>query len=119
MHPQQLAALRIERDDRSASAAGRVEHAADHQRRAFELVFGPRPEAVGLEAPRDFELVEVARVDLIERRVLRAAKIGGVVRPLTVAASTARESTDPMFPPKARECRGPSPRARFAALVAT
>ena len=82
--PHQLAGLGVERDDRSARAAGRVEHALDHQRRAFELVLGTRAEAVGLEAPGDFELVEVAGVDLIERRVLAASQIGRVHRPLAV-----------------------------------
>ena len=42
-------------------AGGRVEHAVDHQRRAFELELGERPEVVGLESPRDFELAEVRR----------------------------------------------------------
>src|SRR5439155_180575 len=51
-------------------------------RRPFELVLGTRAEVVGLEPPRHLELVEVGGVDLIERRVLRAAHIGGVVRPV-------------------------------------
>ena len=68
VHPLQLAGLRVERHDRAARAAGRVEHALDHQRRAFELVLGTRAEVVGLEAPGDFELVEVGGVDLIEGR---------------------------------------------------
>ena len=89
VHPQQLAGRGVERHHRAARAAGRVEHAADHQRRAFELVFRARAEAVGLEAPGDFELVEVARVDLIERRVPGAAQIGRVVRPLAVLRWTA------------------------------
>ena len=84
VHPQQLTRARVERHHRAARAAGRVEHAANHQRRAFELELGARAQAVGLEPPRDFELVEVVGVDLIEGRVLRAAEIGGVVRPLAV-----------------------------------
>ena len=69
VRPDHLAGLAVERDDRSARAAGRIEHALDRERRPFELVFGPRTEVVGLEAPRDLELVEVRRVDLIERRI--------------------------------------------------
>jgi len=37
----------------------RVEHAFDHQRRAFQLVLRERAEGVGSEAPRDLELAEV------------------------------------------------------------
>src|SRR6185295_15367067 len=63
MHPDQLTRLAVERDDRSPCAAGRVDHALDHQRRAFELELGARSHVVSLEAPRDLELIEVARVD--------------------------------------------------------
>ena len=84
VHPHQLAALRIERDDRAAGAAGRVHDPLHHQRGAFQLVLGTCAEIVGLEAPRDFELVEVGCVDLIERRVARAFHVRGVVRPLAV-----------------------------------
>ena len=59
------------RDHRAARAGGRIEHALDHDGRAFELGFGTRTEVVGLQAPRDFQLAEVGAVDLIERRVLR------------------------------------------------
>ena len=84
VRPDQLAGPAVERDDRSARAAGRVEHALDHQRRAFELVLGARAEVVGLEPPGDLELVEVRGVDLVERRVAPAPEVGGVVRPLAV-----------------------------------
>ena len=56
VRPDQLAGSAVERDDRSARAAGRVEHAFDRQRRAFELELGARAEVVGLEPPRDLEL---------------------------------------------------------------
>ena len=84
VRPDQLAGPAVERDDRAARAGGGVEHAFDRERRAFELELGARAEVVGLEPPRDFELVEVGGVDLIERRVLRAAHVGGVVRPVAV-----------------------------------
>jgi hypothetical protein len=64
------------------SSAGRIQDALDRERRPFELVFGPRTEVVGLEAPCDLELIEVRGVDLIERRVARAFHVGGVVRPI-------------------------------------
>ena len=68
----------------AARAGGRVHHAVDHERRAFQLVFGARAQVVGLEAPGDFELAEVGRVDLIERRVAVVAQVAGVGRPLAV-----------------------------------
>src|SRR5438445_581040 len=77
MHPEPLAGGRIERDDRAARAARRIQASADHQRRAFELELRTRAEIVGPEAPRDLELVEVAGVDLIERRILRSLQIRG------------------------------------------
>src|SRR5439155_16794427 len=51
VRPDQFARLRIEGDDGAARAGGRIEHALDHQRWAFELVFRERPERIGLEAP--------------------------------------------------------------------
>ena len=84
VRPDQLAGPAVERDDRAARAGGRVEHALDRERRAFELVLGARAEVVGLEAPRDLELVEVGGVDLIERRVPGAAHVGRVVGPVAV-----------------------------------
>src|SRR5205085_11087571 len=82
VRPYHLAGPAIERDDRAPRAAGRVQHALDRERRPFELVLRTRTEVVGLVAPRDFELVEVRAVDLIERRVARSSEIRRVVRPV-------------------------------------
>ena len=60
MHPRLRAGRRVERDDGATRAAGRVQHAADHERRALELELRTRSERVGLEPPRDLERVEVA-----------------------------------------------------------
>ena len=97
VRPHQLAGLPVERDDGPPRAAGGVEHAVDRERRAFQLVLGTRTEDVGLEAPRDLERLEVGGVDLIERRVLRAADVRGVVRPVAGGRSTAgaRRRPDP------------------------
>jgi hypothetical protein len=65
VRPDQLAGLAVERDDRTARAAGCVEDAVDGERRTFELVLRTRPETVGLESPGHLELV-VGAVDLIE-----------------------------------------------------
>ena len=69
VRPQFGAGGRIQRDDATTRAAGSVEHTADHQRRAFQFELRPRPERIGLEAPRHFERAEVAGVDLLQRRV--------------------------------------------------
>ena len=82
--PQQLARDRIQRDRRAARPRGGVDDAVHHERRAFQLVFGPVADAVGLESPRDFEFAEVRRVDLIERRIARALQIRVVMRPFAV-----------------------------------
>src|SRR2546426_2889818 len=49
VNPQQLAGRGIERHDGAPCAGRRVQNAVDHQRRSFELVFRPRPQAIGLE----------------------------------------------------------------------
>src|SRR6185295_18221914 len=64
--PVQFAGLGVERYDRASRAAGRVERPFDDERRAFQLVLGPRAEVVGPEAPGDLELAEIRGVDLIE-----------------------------------------------------
>src|SRR5437867_1640731 len=43
-----------------------------------------RSKTVRLESPRHLELVEVGGVDLIERRIARAAGVAGVAAPLAV-----------------------------------
>ncbi len=88
--PLQLAGARLHRDHRAARAGRGIEHPLDHDGRAFELGFGTRTEVVGLQAPRHFELADVAAVDLIERRVLRAAEVRGVHRPLAVLGARHR-----------------------------
>src|SRR5262249_1408411 len=84
VRPDELTGFAVERDHRPSRAGSGVEHAMDGERRPFELELGARAEIVGLEAPRHLELVEVARVDLIERRVLRPAEVGGVGDPIPV-----------------------------------
>src|ERR1700683_3447064 len=63
--PHQLSGLRVQGNYRSARARGGEEDALHHDGRAFQLVFRPRSQVVGLEAPGYFELVEVGRTDLI------------------------------------------------------
>ena len=82
--PQQLAALRVDRDDVARDAGLRVEHAVDHQRRRLVARFGPRAVVAGVEPPRDLELARVARVDLVERRIALRGEVAAVEPPLDV-----------------------------------
>ena len=84
MHPEQLARHGVECRHRAPPARRRVHHAVHHERRALEVELGPRTETVGLEGPGQFEIVEVLRRDLIERRVAGTGQVAAVGRPLLV-----------------------------------
>ena len=88
--PQDLAAGRIERG--RSDAGGHQHPAVAHHRRVLEQegrenAFMLRGEAVvdRLPAPGDLELVDVRLVDLVERRVLAAPAVRGVVVPFAGA----------------------------------
>ncbi len=84
VRPNEFAGLGVERNHRAPRAGGRVEHAPDHDRRAFEFVFRIGPEIVGLEPPRDLQLVEVGCIDLIERRIAAEAQVSAIAWPFAV-----------------------------------
>ena len=83
VHPQVLAGGCVGRDHRAAGAGGGVDDPADHQRRRLEVVLGLGAEVVGLQPPHQLELLEVAAIDLIERRVARVRLVAAVVAPLS------------------------------------
>ncbi len=83
--PEQLTGAGVERDHRAARPRRGVEDAVHHERGPFELVLGPRAQAVGLEAPGHLEVVEVGGVDLVQRGVAAAADVARVGGPLAVA----------------------------------
>ena len=83
-HPQQLSARRIERDDGAAGACLRVHHVVDDDRHRLHVEIGARSEVVGLEAPRDAQVLDVVLVDLVERRVFRASRICRVGTPFAI-----------------------------------
>jgi hypothetical protein len=97
VHPQQLAGGCVERHDGAARARGRVQPSLDHERRRLKVEFRSRTEAVRLEPPGDFEVVEVVAAYLIERGVACVAEIPAVGPPLAVlraALSIDRRSSD-------------------------
>ncbi len=90
LHPDRVARRRVPRLYQ-ADRVRRVEHAADHQRRRPVRV---RVAQVGNHVqdrlihggprPGDAQLIDVVRMDLIERRVLRGAVVGAVEAPFPV-----------------------------------
>ncbi len=84
VNPEQFACGRVKRHDRTAVAAGGIDHAVDHQRRALQLELRPAAEIIGLEAPGDFQFAEIRRIDLVERPVMRASQIRAIGRPFGV-----------------------------------
>ena len=81
MGPDEFARSGVEGYDRATGTSGGVDDAIDHEGRAFQFVFGAGAEMVGFEAPRNFEFIEVGRVDLIERGVTIVAEVSRVGRP--------------------------------------
>ena len=84
VHPQHLAGGRVQAHHRAAGAGGDIHAALDDQGRAFILVFGPRPQIVGLEAPGDLQLAEILAVDLVQRRIAGVGRVGGIVAPFGI-----------------------------------
>src|SRR5207302_7522643 len=93
MGPEQFAGGRVQGDHGAARSSRRVQNAVHHQRRSFKLVLGPVTEIVGLDAPGDFEITKISRVDLVQRTIASARKIGGVRRPLGDRKSTRLNSS--------------------------
>jgi hypothetical protein len=88
VHPQKLAGGRIERHNRTPRAGCCVEDAVRHERRALEVELGTRAEVLRLEPPGDLEILEIARRDLIERRVAAVAQVGAVRAPFAFRRPT-------------------------------
>ena len=72
------------RHDSAPHAGLRVHDAVDHERRHLHVVVGPRAVVVGLEPPRDAQVLRVVFVDLVERGVFRAARLAGIRPPFAV-----------------------------------
>ena len=84
VRPDQFAGFRIQCHHRPPRTRGCIDDAFHHQRRTFQLVLGTGTQTVRLETPRYFEFVEVGSVNLIERRIFGASRIGGVIGPFAV-----------------------------------
>ena len=82
--PQCFAGGCVDRDDVGTESRGRIEHAADHQRRGLHVVLRPRPEVLGFPPPGDPQVLHVVAVDLVEGGIFGAAEVGAPVRPLAV-----------------------------------
>jgi hypothetical protein len=85
VHPKLLARGGIQSNHGAARACGGEQDAMDHQWRGFVLIFRPRAERVGLEAPGNFQLAEIAGINLIDWRVSRIPQIAAIARPFSAA----------------------------------
>ena len=94
VHPQQLAGGGVERHGIAMLAGSGVEHAVDHQRRGLQVEVGARAEALGLEPPRHFELLEVGGIDLIERSIAGDAEVPTPRAPLAAGGPVLRADVD-------------------------
>src|SRR5690606_41435486 len=89
--PKLLAGRAVGRRYRASRARRRIKHAVHHHGRALEAVLGRRPEIQRAETPRQLERAEVARVDLLERRIARVSEVSAVAWPLEVVRTRLRE----------------------------
>ncbi len=96
LYPARLSRGRVKRLDQPHTVRG-VEHPVDHERCGAEvrrnlergiLRFEARVD--GRTTPEDLETRDVALVDLIERRILRAAAIAVIAPPLAVFGAVLR-----------------------------
>ena len=92
--PQRLAAAGVDRDDVARRARRRVQHAVDHQRRRLALQLRRRAEVAAVPTPRDLQVFDVLRVDLIERRVVLRREAAAVDGPLDRAAFLRRRAAE-------------------------
>src|SRR6185295_9343831 len=79
--PQRIAGAAIGRNDRMARAERKIQHAIHLDRSDFG---GRIPEVVELPAPGRLEILEVFAVDLIKRRIARAAGLRRIGAPLPI-----------------------------------
>src|SRR5215471_17588548 len=84
MYPQRLASTGIGRDDRPPVARREVEDTVHHERRVFILDFQPAAEIVALPRPCKLEVLDVVRVDLVQRRVPRVSAVATDPPPLAI-----------------------------------
>ncbi len=98
--PERFAGCRVDRDDGAPLPGHAVQSAVDVDRSRAEDVVGRGSKVVALPYPGDLELLEVGRVDLVERRVVRTPGVTAPVAPLTVLRAgllraKRRDSTEP------------------------
>src|SRR5689334_13764250 len=91
MHPEELACYGVQGYDVAARSCNGVDYAAHHERRRFEVVFRSGSQVCRIKTPRNLELVEVRRIDLIERRIFGVAEVAAISRPLAFLRACLRE----------------------------
>src|SRR5437870_3343733 len=76
--PFEVAARCIQRDGGPGGSRGEVQPVADHERRDFPVVFRGLSKIGGSPPPDDLQIFHVGCIDLIKRRIFRAACIAAV-----------------------------------------
>src|SRR5262249_48802926 len=94
----------IQRNYGAPRSRRRIHHAIDEERRSFEHVLRPWPERVGLESPRDFELIEIFGVDPVQGRIACIAQIAAGSAPLAACCSGVRRGRQ--YHPDGEKTRG-------------
>ena len=90
VHPEKLARRRVDRDCVPPAARCCVQDAVNHQRGRLVVEVRRGAEVLRPEAPRHLQIVEVRSVDLIERRIARAAEVAAVGAPLALRRAVLR-----------------------------
>ena len=90
VHPEHLAGGRVERNHGPPRSRCSVDFPFHHQGRGFVLILGSGPQKIGLEAPGDFEIIEVTGVDTVQRSISCAPQITTVGAPLAVFRAALR-----------------------------
>ena len=86
--PQRLAGGGVGRDHGAPGAGGEEQLAARHQRSHFPGRLRRGAHVLGLPAPDHLQILDVVRVDLIERRIPGAAGVASVHAPLAGGGSS-------------------------------
>jgi hypothetical protein len=84
VHPQQFTRRRIQGKHIPPRPAGRIDNTANHQRSAFKPVLRMIPQIVRFESPRNIELIEVRRIDLVKWPISRISQIPAISGPVTI-----------------------------------
>ena len=88
--PERFASARVGRDNETPLVHGEIQDTIDHQWRGLAAGLRVGQQAVGFPYPCDFQVIDVVRPDLVERRVAGAALIAAVCGPFAIGGALLR-----------------------------